>query len=131
MKTFCVRAGMVLFWKGWFWVVDRKLNESWRLRKLAENAYQTLPLSIFFDEMRRERLSIVSERPGNPMVNAPIDALTRLASQFRAHLDRPNSEEVKNHIPDFHDQPLSPPFPTPITQSKPETPRRQGNRRFK
>lgn len=81
MKTFSIRVGMVVYCNNWFWVVERKQNESWRLRALATNELQVLPISAFFDDRGRV-MTIVSEHPGNPIVEAPIEILLKLAKEL-------------------------------------------------
>lgn len=84
MSRFTIRVGMVLFWKSWFWEVDRKLIDSWRLRKLAENAYHVLPTWAFFEALQSNALMIVSEYPGNPLAKADIATLQALAAQLKS-----------------------------------------------
>ena len=48
MSKYQLQVGMVLFYKGWFWKVERKLNESWRLRSLRNDNTKLLTCSDFF-----------------------------------------------------------------------------------
>lgn len=81
MTTFCIRVGMALYWRNWFWVVERKQDGCWRLRALATNERRVLPPSAFFEALGHGMM-ILSEHPGNPLLLASADELTRLRKKF-------------------------------------------------
>ena len=96
MKTFTMRVGMVVFWNNWFWVVDRKQDEFWRLRALATNEIQVIPPSAFFDE-GSQHMTIISEHPGNPLTKAPIEVLMEFARKLE--IQRPQAIRFHPRFP--------------------------------
>ena len=44
-----IQVGSTLLFRNWFWVVDRRINDSWRLRSLKTGQFLCLPQS----EVRR------------------------------------------------------------------------------
>ncbi|MBD3620367.1 MAG: hypothetical protein HUJ28_12925 [Chromatiales bacterium] len=88
MRKFAIRVGMVVFWNDWFWKVDRKLIDAWRLNRLGDNSVSIVDLRHFGDLLGRGEIVVISEQMNSPLLSLSRDGLMALAKQLKyAHLE--------------------------------------------
>ena len=82
MPRLQLRGGSVLFWRMWFWVVDRRINSSWRLRALKSGRFHCLPHWELWESCQNGQCKLVVEEGGSRMESIEMSSLRVLARQL-------------------------------------------------
>ena len=82
MPRLQIRVGSVLFFRMWFWVVDRRINSSWRLRGLKTSRFLCLPQWELWESCQNGQCKLVAPDGGSRMEAMEMSSLRALASQM-------------------------------------------------
>jgi len=81
MKRLRIRVGFVLLFKNWLWVVDRRINASWRLRGLKTGRLVCLTRSELSEHFLSGQCKLVAQMGAEAMEGMEMLAFRRLISQ--------------------------------------------------
>lgn len=82
MPRLQIRVGSVLFFRMWFWAVDRRINSSWRLRELKTGRFLCLPQWELWESFQRGQCKLVAPNGGSRMEAMEMSSLRALARQM-------------------------------------------------
>lgn len=71
MNTFSVQPGLVVLWNRWLWVVERQINDCWRVRRIGDNQVALLSPGQWSETANSGNLFVLSSRK-----NAYLETLT-------------------------------------------------------
>lgn len=86
MKTYSLKVGSVVFWANWLWVVERRINASWRLQRLGDRFVTLLEHSQMSEALSTNRLFILTEQQHSPLLSLDMAAIRQLVSQLSRQL---------------------------------------------
>ena len=82
MSRLQIRVGSVLFFRMWFWVVDRRINSSWRLRALKTGRFLCLQHWELSENFQHGQCKLVASADGVRMEAMELSCLRALARQM-------------------------------------------------
>jgi len=82
MRRLHIRVGSVLFYKMWFWVVDRRINSSWRLRALKTGRFLCLQHWELSENFQHGQCKLVASEDGLRMETMDLSCLRALVRQM-------------------------------------------------
>lgn len=81
MPRLRIRVGFVLLFKNWLWVVDRRINDSWRLRALKTGRLACLTRLELSELFLEGQCRLVAQAGGKAMEGMEMEAFRRLVRQ--------------------------------------------------
>ena len=82
MTRLPIRVGSVLFYKTWFWVVDRRINNSWRLRALKTGRFICLPQWELWESCQNGQCKLLAAMGDTKIESMDTTLLRQLARQL-------------------------------------------------
>lgn len=98
MRRLSIRVGFILFWHNSLWVIDRRINECWSLRRLMDNEAVLLKDHQLLEVFRAKRAKVVSTNPTMYFETLAPDELLEIEHARRASFIRANLRDDTTYV---------------------------------
>jgi hypothetical protein len=86
LAPFSLRVNSVIFWRNSLWVIDRRINASWRLRRLVDNESVVLRDYQWWAIFRTEKPEVVSTSLSMYFETMAVSQLRRMEQNLREQI---------------------------------------------
>ena len=75
----------MILWKKWLWVVQRQINDSWRMRRLGDGLITTLNHGLMLDALNSSHLFVISRQQSSYLEALSVEEISHLVEQLSRH----------------------------------------------